>query len=73
MTRDVLTETMNRAVTQEELREALDAPIPESERAEIVALCRWFTTRYPSAEARLGYVRQAYVRWQGAMHRAGRG
>jgi len=69
MTRDALTEAINREVTREELREALDAPIPESERVEVLALCRWFTTRYPSAEARLEYVRQAYARWQGAMKR----
>ncbi len=66
MTRSALRQAIDRQVTPEELRDALERPIPGTEREEVVSLRRWFTTRYPSAEARLAYVRQAYARWQGA-------
>jgi hypothetical protein len=55
---------INRIVTAEEIRRALDRRIPASEREEVEQLVRWFTTRYPTAEARLGYIRQAYTRWR---------
>jgi hypothetical protein len=55
---------IDRDVTREELRDSLERPISESERSEAVALYRWFTTRYRSAEERLAYVRQAYARWR---------
>jgi hypothetical protein len=61
---DALADAINRAVTTEELRQALDRPIPVDERQEVTALVRWFTTRYSSAEERLMYVRLAYERWR---------
>jgi hypothetical protein len=63
MTSDVMRHALDRAVTPAELREALERPISTAERDEVASLCRWFTTRYPSPEARLAYVRQAYARW----------
>jgi len=54
---------VNRRVSLEELREALEGPIGEDERAEILRLVQWFTRRYPSSEERLAYARQAYARW----------
>jgi hypothetical protein len=59
-----LAELTERLVSPEELRRALEDPIPPDEQEEVVALRRWFTTRYPTAEARLAYVRQAYARWR---------
>jgi hypothetical protein len=56
-------DAVNRVVTPEELRRALVEPVPRDEREEVMALVRWFTTRYPSAKARLSYVRRAYARW----------
>ena len=55
-------EIVNRRVSLEELREALEGPIGEDERAEILRLVQWFTRRYPSGEERLAYIRQAYAR-----------
>jgi hypothetical protein len=63
VTSDAVRHALDRAVTPEELRDALERPIPAADRDEVASLCRWFTTRYPSAEARLAYVRQAYARW----------
>ena len=57
---------INRIVSAEEIQRALQREIPESERAEVEALVRWFTTRYPTTGARLRYVRQAYARWRKA-------
>jgi hypothetical protein len=64
MTPSSIEQAIGRIVTTEELRESLGQPISEAERSEAVALYRWFTKRYPSAEERLAYVRQAYARWQ---------
>ena len=64
MTPDALFAAVNRTVTPDELRQALARPIPLDERDEVTALVQWFTTRYASAEERLRYVRQAYVRWR---------
>ena len=61
---DLVSEAVNRVVTAEEPRRALIEPIPPDERDDVMALVKWFTTRYASAEARLAYVRQAYARWQ---------
>ena len=66
-------QVIDRAVTRDELRETLDRPIPAEERDEVISLLRWFTTRYPTAEARLAYVKQAYARWQGAIDRSAGG
>ena len=54
---------IDRAVTLEELHDVLERPISATDREQVVSLVRWFTTRYPSPEARLAYVRQAYARW----------
>jgi hypothetical protein len=59
-----LESAINRRVTAEELHEALHREIPAAEREEVRALIRWFTTRYPTAEERLAYVRQAHARWR---------
>jgi hypothetical protein len=64
MSRPELDAIVNRLVTPEELREALDGPISAEERQETLDLVRWFTTRYPTCEARLAYVRRAYARWR---------
>ena len=69
MIRSALRQAIDRLVTPEELRDALERPILRTERDEVVSLRRWFTTRYPSPEARLAYVRQAYARWQSAIIR----
>ena len=63
MIQRALSDAVNRVVTVEELRCALVEPIPTDEREQVIALVRWFTTRYPSPEARLSYVRRAYRRW----------
>ena len=55
---------LERQVTREELHAELLRPIGDDERDEVLALVRWFTRRYPSGEARLAYVRQAYQRWR---------
>jgi hypothetical protein len=55
---------IGRLVTKEEVRAALEAEIESVEREDVLALVKWFTTRYPTAEERLAYVRQAYARWQ---------
>jgi hypothetical protein len=60
---EALREAVDRIVTPEELRHTLTDRIPTDEREDVTALVRWFTTRYPTAEARLSYVRQAYQRW----------
>ena len=54
---------VDRRVTAEELRAALDRPLASDEREEILALVRWFRRRYPTPLERLAYVRQAYRRW----------
>lgn len=63
MTNASIAALVNRDVSVEEVRRALDDPIPNDERDDIHALHRWFVERYPTGEARLAYVRQAYARW----------
>jgi len=53
----------------DEYRRRASIPISDAERAEIVALIRWFRSRYPTAQDRLAYVRRAYARWTRASHR----
>ena len=65
MNPDRVAAIVNRRVSLDELREALEGPIGEDERAEILRLVQWFTRRYPSSEERLAYVRQACARWSG--------
>lgn len=63
---------IRRNVSAEEVRRALHDPVPTAERADVAALVRWFTTRYPTPIERLAYARRAYARWQGVhAHRAG--
>ena len=57
---------IDRRVSVAELREALERPLGEDEREDVLSLARWFTRRYPTGLDRLAYVRQAYTRW----HRA---
>jgi hypothetical protein len=54
-----------RRVSLDEVREALNDPILEAEREEVVSLIRWFTARYPTPLERLAYVRRAHRRWRG--------
>lgn len=63
MTDDVLVRALERRVTPEELRAELERPIGPDERDDVLSLIRWFTRRYATPEARLSYVRRAYVRW----------
>ena len=63
---------IDRVVTLEELHDVLERPISATDRDEVMSLIRWFTTRYPSPEARLAYVRQAYARWTRTWLRSGR-
>ena len=63
-TAELIRELTERKVSGEELRLALERPLGEDERNEILALVRWFTRRYPTGADRLAYVRQAYARWQ---------
>ena len=55
---------INRHLGIEDVRHYLDAPVTEAERAEVRALYRWFTQRYPTPLDRLEYARRAFVRWQ---------
>ncbi len=59
-----LREEAERRVTADEARAYLDAPVTDSERAEILSLVRWFRERYPHPVERLAYVRRAYARWR---------
>ena len=61
-----IAEAINRPVTAAEIRHSLDRPIGAEEREEVLALVRWFTHRYPTPDARLAYVRDAYARWKSA-------
>jgi hypothetical protein len=64
VTDERLAAVIHRAVTPEEIQYALVGEIPASEREDVEALVRWFTTRYPTAEARLDYFRRALARWR---------
>ena len=61
--RDRVREIADRKVTREEADAYLAAPVSDDERNEVLALRRWFCTRYPTAGERLAYVRRAYLRW----------
>ena len=54
---------VERRVSADEVRRALDAPLGDGEREEILALVGWFTRRYPTGADRLTYVRRAYAQW----------
>jgi hypothetical protein len=55
---------VDRRVSPTELREAIEQPLTDEEREQILSLSRWFCRRYPTPPERLAYVRQAYRRWQ---------
>jgi len=59
-----LRELTERYVSAEELRLALERPLSDEERDEILALVQWFTRRYPGGADRLAYVRRAHARWR---------
>ena len=61
---DAVKDVINRRVSVDEVRRELTRPIPVEERDDVLALVKWFTTRYPSPESRLAYVRLAYTRWR---------
>lgn len=61
---DKIREWSERTLTADEVRAQLDVPVSEEERAQVLALVRWFRRRYPTGADRLRYVRTAYVRWQ---------
>ena len=61
---DSIAREIDRPATVDEIRDALERPITLEEREEFDALVSWFTRRYPTPEARLAYVRQAYARWR---------
>lgn len=47
-----------------EARAYLDTPITDAERDDVLALVRWFRSRYVTPAERLAYVRRAYARWR---------
>jgi hypothetical protein len=55
---------VDRRVSPSELREAIERPLTDEEREQILSLSRWFCRRYPTPIERLAYVRQAYRRWR---------
>jgi hypothetical protein len=54
---------VDRQVSPDELRQALQVPLSEEEREDILALARWFRRRYPTPLERLAYVRRSHRRW----------
>jgi hypothetical protein len=66
MTAAAVRAALDRRVTREEVDQACRGPISDDERAEALELIRWFTTRYPTPQERLAYVRAAYRRWRSA-------
>ena len=60
---DRISAEIDRQVSAQELRDALEHPLMLDEREEVLALVRWFTRRYPTGADRLAYVRRAYQRW----------
>jgi hypothetical protein len=60
---DRLRSLVERRVSAEEVRRAVNEPLSGAEIEEILGLVRWFRRRYPSGVDRLTYVRQAYARW----------
>ena len=64
-----LKEMSERRLTPEEFDAYVNAPFSDFEREEMDALIDWSLRRYPTAEARLKYARQAARRWKQAMPR----
>ena len=52
-----------RQLSVEEVRSALEIPIGDQEREEVLSLVDWFVRRYPTPAERLAYVRRAFQRW----------
>lgn len=59
-----------RELSAEEVEAALNTPIEDAEREEILELVSWFRRRYPTPADRLAYVRRAYRRWQNTLERS---
>lgn len=59
-----LRELSERALSADEVRSYLAAPIEAREREDILSLVRWFRRRYPNPADRLAYGRRAYARWR---------
>jgi hypothetical protein len=51
-----------RRMSADEVARWLARPIAPDEVANVGALTRWFTRRYPTARERLAYARRAYAR-----------
>ena len=51
-------EFADRQLSPEEFASYLASELSEEERAEKLALIRWFTTRYPTPAERLAYARR---------------
>ena len=47
---------------REEFLALLAVPLSEEEKAELLDLVRWFTTRYPTPASRLRYARKEQAR-----------
>ncbi len=67
---DRITTIAERALCADEVRAYLDHPITDAERQDVLALARWFRTRYAAPAERLAYARRAYARWQRTLGRA---
>lgn len=63
MRHEALAREIDRRVNPDEIRAAVETEITAAERETFNELVTWFITRYPTPEARLAYVRQAYRRW----------
>ena len=61
---EAVAKAIERRVTPDEIRDAVEGPIAPEEREDVLSLVRWFTTRYASPEDRLAYIRRAYRRWR---------
>lgn len=60
-------ELAERALTADEVREALAIPLGDEEEAEARSMIRWFCRRYATPGERLAYVRRAYRRWSNSV------
>jgi len=63
MNRDALVAEVERPVAPADVNRELTRSIGDDEREQVLSLVRWFTRRYSTAEARLAYIRRAYLRW----------